>query len=88
VVNVSVAKTLNGQWVSAARGIIVTHSKLRRVQTGSLPGRFVKIDFIEGDMRLVQELNLFGCRASDIKTELSTEDTELFLNHPYTFIYN
>lgn len=88
VVNVSISKTLNGQWVSAARGAIITHSKLRRVQTGSLPCRFVKIDFIEGDVRLVQELNLFGCRASDLKSDLSVEDTELFLNHPYTFIYN
>jgi len=88
VINVSVAKTLNGQWVSANRNAIVTHSKVRRIKTGSLPARYVKIDFLEGDVRLILELNLFGSHSSSIKSSLPSEDTELFLNRPYTFIYN
>ena len=88
VINVSVSKTLNGNWVLAARNAIVTHSKLRKIKTGSLPARFVKIEFIEGEVRLILELLLLGRKASDIKEELHPEDTELFLNNPYTFIYN
>jgi hypothetical protein len=88
VVNVSVSKTLNGHWVPAKRGAIVTHSKLRKIKTGSLPARFVKLDFVEGEVRQIIELSLVGCKASDVKNEMNVEDTELFLNRPYTFIYN
>ena len=88
VINVSVAKNLNSNWVSAARNSIVTHSKLRKIKTGSLPARYVKIDFIDGEVRLVQELIFHGRRASDIKAEMEPQDTELYLNNPYTFIYN
>ncbi|OMJ84923.1 hypothetical protein SteCoe_13909 [Stentor coeruleus] len=88
VINVSVAKSLNGQWVRAARNAIVTHSKIRTIKTGSLPAKYVKIDFLEGEVRLIQELLLNGCKASDIKGEMTSEDTELLLNRPYTFIYN
>lgn len=88
VINVSVAKSLNGQWVRAARNAIVTHSKIRTIKTGSLPAKYVKIDFVEGEVRLIQELLLSGCKASDVKGEMTEEDTELLLNRPYTFIYN
>lgn len=88
VINISVAKTLNGNWVTAARGVIITHSKLRKVMTGSLPARFVRIDFLEGEVRLIQELITHGIKASDLKVELDPEDTEIFLNRPYVFIYN
>jgi hypothetical protein len=88
VVDVYFAKTLDGNWINVARNAIVTHSKLRRVKTGSLPARFVRIDFVEGEVRLVLELMLYGAKASDLKLDLEPEDTELYLNKPYTFIYN
>ena len=88
VVNVSVAKGLSSNWVSAERSAIVTHSKMRKIKTGSLPARYVKIEFIEGEVRLIQELIFYGRRASDIRLEMEPHDTELYLNNPYTFIYN
>lgn len=88
VVNVKIAKTLNGNWILAARNAIVTHSKLRKIKTGSLPARYVKIEFVEGEVRLIQDLIFKGAKASDIKTEMEQGDTELYLNNPYTFIYN
>jgi hypothetical protein len=85
-VSIQFACQLNGKWVNANRLSIVAHTLPRKVKTGSLPARFVRIEFFYGDLRHLQDVSLIGITRSEVN-EMKKQERDLYLERPLEMIY-
>lgn len=87
VISVFVSKNRSGKWISVSKNAVITHSRERRVSIGSLPCKYLKIQFHQGELRGLEDLSVFGLEIAKAQESLDPDDFQLLLNEPYKFIY-
>ena len=89
VVTVSIAKghTRYNNWVEVRRNFIVTHGRPRELGLGSLPCKYLKVDFVQGNLDGLVDFKAIGLQVRKAKSQLNKEDYNLLLSEPYKLIY-
>ncbi|CAG9317584.1 unnamed protein product [Blepharisma stoltei] len=87
IITVSVSKNRTGKWIVVEKDFILTHTRERRISIGSLPCKYLKIQFHQGDLRSLEDLAVYGLEIAKAQQSLDPDDFQLLLNEPYKIIY-
>lgn len=87
VLAISISKSRNqlSKWVPLASSFLLTHSRPRSFTMGSLPCKFILLEFIQGTA--LDSLSLTGTQVRRAKSQLSKQDYALLLSEPYKLLY-
>ena len=67
--------------------VLLPHNKTTRVPLGTLPCKFVRVDFEKGTPIAVKKLKLSGCRIEETENCMGIGYSRAILKNPHGILY-
>lgn len=87
-IKIEISEKENGPFIEIFKDIIVVSGNIKVVKIGNLPCRFFRITVLKGSPIMdYTKLECYGMSVEHITTKYDTEDVDMLLYNPYSFIY-
>jgi hypothetical protein len=86
-VSVSISYTKKGPFIENSPNVILPHNKAKQISLGTLPCRFIKLNFHKGAPISVKSITAYGCDVLDTELSLGMGAYSVFVEKAHKIVY-